>query len=183
MRKVIASINISIDGYCDHTVGIADEEIHDHFANMLHQAGILLYGRTTYQMMESYWPTLVAHPSGERHMDDFAKAIDRVPKLLFSRTLKKVNWKTTTLATKSLAEEIQALKQQPGKDIYVGSPSLISECFQKNLADEYQLVVHPVIAGKGLTLFQNVAEQSILKLTNTKRFGSGAILLSYQPAK
>lgn len=183
MRKVIASINQSIDGYCDHTVGIADEEIHDHFANMLHLAGILLYGRTTYQMMESFWPTLVANPSGERHMDDFAKAIDRVPKLLFSRTLKKVEWKTTTLATKSLAEEIRALRQQPGKDIYVGSPSLISACFNENLADEYQLVVHPVIAGKGLPLFKNVSNQSILKLTNTKRFGSGAILLTYEIQK
>lgn len=183
MRKVIASINQSIDGYCDHTVGIADEEIHDHFASMLHQAGILLYGRTTYQMMESFWPTLVANPSGEKHMDDFAKAIDRVPKLLFSKTLKKVDWKTTTIATKSLAEEISALKKQPGKDIFIGSPSLISACFHENLADEYQLVVHPVIAGKGLPLFKNVAVQAILKLTNTKKFGSGAFLLTYERRK
>jgi dihydrofolate reductase len=183
MRKVIAAINMTIDGFCDHTAGIADDELHQHYNDLLKNAGALLYGRTTYQLMESYWPTLVRNPSGNKPEDDFAVLIDNIPKIVFSHTLKKVDWKNAKLATKNIEDEIQDLKQQPGKDIFVGSPSLIATCTKLNLLDEYQLCIHPVILGKGLPLFKDINDKSVLQLINTKSFQSGAIVLTYLPTK
>src|SRR5688572_31916890 len=91
MRKVIAAFNTTIDGNCDHTAGIADEELHQHYADLLDNAGVILYGRTTYQLMQ-YWQTLLKNPSGEKASDDFAKAIDKIPKIVFSRNLKNTDW-------------------------------------------------------------------------------------------
>ena len=182
MRKVIASINMTLDGYCDHTSAIADEEVHDHFTEMLKEAGVLLYGRITYQLME-YWPQLLENPSGNKAMDDFAVAIDAVPKIVFSRTLDHVDWKTATLAQGELRDVVAKLKQEPGKDIFACSPSLIVQLTQLNLIDEYHLCVHPVIAGKGLPLFKNISERIILKLLKTKTFGGGHIAVYYEPVK
>lgn len=179
MRKLIATINITLDGYCDHTAMIAVEEIHTHYSDLLKNAGALLYGRITYQLMESYWPMLVQNPSGNKPMDDFAVAIDNVTKIVFSRTLKSVEWKNTTLAKGGLKEEVLKLKQQPGNDIYAGSPSMIAALTEFDLVDEYQLCVHPVIAGSGLPLFKNISERIVLKLLKTKTFGSGAMMLYY----
>lgn len=180
MRKIIATMNVTIDGFCDHTAGIPDEELHNHYTELLRNAGGILYGRTTYQLMENYWPTLVKKPSGEKSMDEFAMAIHNVPKIVFSRTLKNLTWENSTLAAKDLKEEVLTLRQQPGKDIFVGSPSLISALHSLNLLDEYQLCIHPVIIGKGLPLFKNVNERSVLKHIKTKTFGSGIISLYYQ---
>ena len=174
---------MTLDGFCDHTSGIADEELHQHYTKLLQNSGSLLYGRITYQLMESFWPALVKNPSGDKAMDEFAVAIENIPKIVFSSTLNKVGWKNAKLATKGIKEEVSALKQQPGGDSLVGSPSLIAACTQLNLADEYQLCVHPVIAGKGLPLFNMINEQIILRLVNTKAFGSGAIVLYYEPTK
>lgn len=174
---------MSLDGYCDHTGMLPDGELHDHFTAMLKNAGAVLYGRITYQLMESFWPTVAKNPTGEKHMDDFALAIDNVPKVLFSRTVKSVSWKNTTLAKGSIQEEVMALRKQPGKDIFAGSPSLIVALTQLNLVDEYQLCVHPVIVGSGLPLFKNISERRVLKLTQTKTFKSGIILVHYEPVK
>jgi len=181
MRKIIAALNMTLDGFCDHTHGIADDELHKHYSELLRNAGVILYGRITYQLME-FWPTLVKNPSGNKSMDEFAVIMDNVPKIVFSRTLKQVEWKSATLATRGIREEVIELKQKPGKDIYVGSPSLIVALTQLNLFDEYQLCVHPVIAGSGLPLFKNISEKIVLKLSKTKTFGSGAIVLYYEPA-
>lgn len=170
---------MSIDGYCDHTAGIPDEAIHNHYTELLRTADAILYGRTTYQLMEDYWPTLVANPSGEKSMDDFAAAIDNIEKVVFSHTLKDVTWRNSRLATQTLEQEILQLKQQPGRDFFVGSPGLISQCTNLNLIDEYQLCVHPVVAGSGMRLFKNVDEMFRLKLMNTKVFGSGAVIHYY----
>lgn len=179
MRKLIAAINMSIDGYCDHTAGVPDEEIHNHYTQLLRSADTILYGRTTYQLMEDYWPTLVANPSGEKSMDDFAAAIDDIEKVVFSHTLNDVTWRNTRLATQTLKDEVLQLKQQTGRDFFVGSPGLISQCTNLNLIDEYQLCVHPVVAGSGMRLFKNVDEMFRLKLLNTKVFGSGAVIHYY----
>lgn len=179
MRKLIAAINMTIDGYCDHTAGIPDEEIHNHYTQLLRSTDTILYGRTTYQLMEDYWPALIAKPSGEKAMDDFAVAIDDIEKVVFSRTLKEVAWRNSRIATNSLKEEIQLLKQQPGKDFFVGSPGLIAQATNLNLIDEYQLCIHPVVAGKGLRLFKDVPEMFQLKLLNTKVFSSGAMINYY----
>lgn len=184
MRKVVAAINMMIDGFCDHTSGIADEEIHEHFTELIRGAGVLLYGRTTYQLMESYWPAVVKNPTGNKSMDDFAIAIEEVPKIVFSRTLNNVDgWKNVTLAKKDLKEEVLALRQQEGRDIFIGSPGLIVALTKLNLIDEYQLCVHPVIGGSSLPLFKNITDRSVFKLLKTKTFASGAINVCYEPKK
>jgi dihydrofolate reductase len=179
MRKIIAGLNMTLDGFCDHTAGIADDEIHEHYNEVLRNAGTLIYGRTTYQLMESYWPTLVANPSGNKAEDDFAVLMDNIDKIVYSRTLTSVDWKNSTLRSEIKPDEIEALKQQPGKDIYVGSPSMIVQFTNLGLIDEYRLLVHPVILGKGLTLFRNIQEKVDLKLTNTKTFTNGVVGLYY----
>ncbi|TGL58717.1 dihydrofolate reductase family protein [Leptospira sarikeiensis] len=180
MRKIIAAINMTLDGFCDHTSGVPDEEIHQHYADLLRNAGAVLYGRVTYQLME-FWRTILENPTGEKAMDDFAVAIDSTPKIVFSRTLKNVDWKSVKLASQDLEKEVLELKQQSGKDVFVCSPSLIVALTKLNLINEYQLCVHPVIAGSGLPLFKNISEKILLKLTKTRPFGVGAVILYYEP--
>lgn len=182
MRKIIAAINMTIDGFCDHTAGIPDEEIHQHYADLLNNADAILYGRITYQLMQ-YWQNMVKNPSGEKSMDDFAAAIDSIPKIVFSRTLESTGWESARLAHKNIKDEVLELKQSHNsgsKDIFVGSPGLIVTLTQLGLIDEYQLCVHPVIVGSGLPLFKNITNRVVLKLVKTKRFSSGAILLYYR---
>ena len=173
---------MTIDGFCDHTHGIPDEELHDHYSDLLDGAGTILYGRITYQLMQ-YWQTLLEHPSDKRSENRFAEVIDRIPKVVFTRTVKDPGWGSARLAKRDLKEEVLELRQVEGKDILVGSPSLIVSLTQLNLIDEYQLCIHPVIAGKGLPLFKNISEKRILKLLKTKTFGSGAIVLYYEPSR
>lgn len=182
MTKVIAAINMTIDGVCDHTAGLPDEEIHQHYTDLLNSADIILYGRTTYQLMQ-YWQTLIKNPSGEKTADDFALAIDKIQKIVFSHKLKNTDWDSAKLATKPIEELVRDLKQQSGKDILIGSRSLITQLMKLNLINEYQLCVHPVIAGNGLLLFENVHDRTIFKLTKTKNFINGAVTLYYEPTK
>jgi dihydrofolate reductase len=183
MRKLIAAINMTLDGFCDHTAVNPDEEIHRHYTELLIDAGAIIYGRITYQLMESYWPALVKNPTGKKSMDEFAVAIDNIPKIVFSHTLNHVAWETVKLAKGGVKEEVLELKQQPGKNVLVGSPSMILALMKLDLIDEYQLCVHPVIVGSGLPLFRDVHDRTVLKLSKTKIFGSGAIILYYEPAK
>jgi dihydrofolate reductase len=183
MRKLIAAMNMTLDGFCDHTAMIADDEIHQHYNELLSNAGTLLYGRITFQLME-FWPTLLKNPSGNKTLDEFAVTIDKIPKIVFSHTLKNVEWKTAKLASKDIKEEILELRQETGKDILIGSPSLIVSCMNLNLVDEFQLCVHPVILGSGLRLLlKNINDAINLKLLKTKPFGCGAIALYYEPVK
>lgn len=183
MIKLIAAINMTLDGFCDHTAGIADGELHQHFNELLSTAGTLLYGRITYQLMESYWPSIVKHPTDVKPVDEFAVLIDNISKIVFSRTLKKVDWKNTELKKEVIKEELLELKHQASKNILVGSPSLIVALSQLDLIDEFQLSVHPVILGSGLPLFKNVKDRMNLKLLKTKTFGCGAVTLYYEPTK
>src|SRR6476659_9757431 len=186
MRKLIAAINMTIDGFCDHTAMIADEEIHQHYNELLSNAGTLIYGRITYQLMESYWPTVVKNPTGNNPTDEFAITIDNISKIVFSRTLKNVDWTNERVAKGGIEEEVLELKQSRNggsKDILVGSPSLIVASTNLNLIDEYQLSVQPTIVGKGLQLLKNINERIDLKLLRTKTFGCGAVTLYYAPTK
>jgi dihydrofolate reductase len=183
MRKLIAAINMTLDGFCDHTAVTADEEIHNHYTELLRSAGDLIYGRITYQLMESYWPTVVKNPTGNKSADDFAVMIENIPKIVFSNTLNSVGWKNVRLAKRDVKEEVSELKRQPGRDIVVGSPSMIVALLKLDLIDEYQLMVHPVVAGKGLPLFRNINDRVVFKLLKTKTFGSGAITFYYERAK
>ena len=179
MRKVIAAINMTLDGFCDHTAAIADDELHQHYADLLRNAGVLLYGRITYQLME-YWKSVVKNPTGNKATDEFAEIMDKTPKIVFSHTLKNTDWDSAQLAKRPLEEEVKVLSQQPGKDIYVGSPGLIAALTELDLIDEYQLCIHPVILGNGLPLFKNIRDKKILKLIKTKSFSSGSIVLYYE---
>jgi len=181
MRKVIAAINMTLDGFCDHTAIIPDDEIHHHYAELLSNAGIVLYGRITYQLME-FWRTVLENPTGNKSMDDFAIVMDNTPKIVFSHTLKSLDWKSAKLADRDIEDEVLELKQQSGKDIFVGSPGLIVALTKLNLINEYQICIHPVIAGSGLPLFKNINNRTLLKLINTKTFNGGAVILYYEPA-
>ncbi len=174
---------MTLDGFCDHTAVIADAELHQHFNELLRNADTLLYGRITYQLMESYWPSIVKNPTGVKPEDEFAVLIDNISKIVYSRTLKKVDWKNSKLKKEVIKEEILELKQQAGKNILAGSPSLIVALSQLDLIDEFQLSVHPIVLGSGLPLFKNVKDRINLKLLKTKTFGSGAVTLYYEPTK
>jgi len=179
MRKLIAAMNMTLDGFCDHTAMIADEEIHRHYNELLRNADTLIYGRITYQLMESYWPTVVKKPTGNKPTDDFAVLIDNISKIVFSRTLKNVDWKNTKLKSEVIKEEVLELKRQEGKSLLVGSPCLIVALTQLDLIDEYQLGVQPIVLGSGLPLFKNVKGRINLKLLKTKTFGCGAVMFYY----
>lgn len=183
MAKIVATLNITLNGSCDHTSGIADEALHHHYTEVIRGSDIILYGRTTYQLMEDYWPGLVKHPSGEKSMDEFAMALHNIQKVVFSSTLKSLSWENAVLAQKSLEEEVRSLKKLPGKDVLIGSPSLINELTKLRLIDEYQLCIHPVIAQDGLLLFKNIPERMILKLTKTKTFQAGQVMHYYERIK
>lgn len=180
MRKVIAAFNMTLDGVCDHTTGVADEGLHRHYAELIDNGGVILYGRITYQLMQ-FWQELLIKPSGEKATDDFAISIDKIPKLVFSKTLQDTGWDSAKLAGKSLVDEVLELKQQPGKDILVGSRSLIIQLLNSNLIDEFQICIHPVIEGKGLLLFDQIKQRIFLKLNKTKSLNSGATVFYYEP--
>ena len=183
MRKLIAAINMTLDGFCDHTAVLADEEIHHHYTELLGQGYAILYGRTTYQLME-FWRTFLENPSEVKSMNDFAIAIDNIPKIVFSHTLNNVEWKSATIANRDLKETVLELKQSRNggsKNIFVGSPSLIIQLMNLNFIDEFQLCIHPVVAGNGLPLFENIKDRTIFKLVKTKTFNGGAVILYYEP--
>ena len=183
MRKLIAAMNMTLDGFCNHEAGIADDEIHQHYNEVLSNADTLIYGRITYQLMESYWPSVVKNPTGNKPTDEFAVLIDNIQKVVFSRTLTKVDWKNSTLKKEIIKEDVLDLKKETGKNILVGSPSLIVAVTQLDLVDEFQIAVQPTILGRGLPLFKNIKDRVNLKLLKTKTFGCGAVVLYYEPSK
>jgi dihydrofolate reductase len=180
MRKLIAAMNMTLDGYCDHTAMSADDEIHDHYTELLRSSGIALYGRKTFQLME-YWKSVLANPTGNEATDHFAVAIDEIHKIVYSRTLEDVDWKGTELRREIVKDEIVDLKRQTGKDIVAGSPSMIIQLANLELIDEFQIGVQPVIAGSGLPLFKNIEDRIDLTLIKTKTFACGAVFFYYEP--
>lgn len=182
MTKVIAAFNMTLDGFCDHTSVDGSDEIHQLYADLINQAGALLYGRVTYHLME-YWIPFAKQPTGDKATDAFATAIDKARKIVFSSTLKKLGWDSAKLATKSLKEEVMALKQNTKRGIYVCSPSLIVELTDLKMIDEYQLCIHPVVAGGGLPLFKNIRQRVYLKLEKSEVLGFGAVVLHYLTVK
>lgn len=175
-------MNMTLDGFCDHTAMTADDEIHQHYSDLLRDADTIIYGRITYQLME-YWKSVVENPTGNKATDDFAVTIDNISKIVYSRTLESVDWKNTELKKEIIIEEILDLKRQAGKDILVGSPSLIIALTNLGLVDEYQIAVHPTVVGSGLPLFKNISDRIDLKLLRTKTFDCGAVFLYYEPSK
>jgi len=182
MRNLIFGINVTIDGCCDHTKGIASEEIHDYFTDLFKDVDLIVYGRKTYELMVPFWPDIARNRSGgTRSMNDFATAFDAINKVVFSRSLERIDDENTRLVRSNLKEEISRLKQEPGKNISTGGVDLPSQLIELGLIDEVHIVVHPVIAGEGRRLFDGVNMQEALrmKLVESKIFESGGVALRY----
>lgn len=173
---------MTLDNVCEHTAGIADDALHQHYSELINNAGIILYGRVTYQLMQ-YWQSVLQDPAEEKAMNEFAISIDKIPKLVFSKSLQESGWRSAQITEKSPEEEVMQLKQQPGRDILVGSRSLIIQLLNSKLIDELQICIHPVIESKGMLLFDRIKERIMLKHLQTKLLPSGAVLLYYEPAQ
>jgi dihydrofolate reductase len=179
MRKVVFGINMTIDGYCGHETGIADDELHQYFTDLLRQSDVDIFGRNTYELMYPYWHDVAVAQSESPVVNEFARQYDAMAKIVFSTTMQSAEWNNTTLLRSGLREKIMELKQQPGKNISVGSLNIAAQAEQWGLIDEYHFVVHPIIAGRGPRLFQPGGGRS-LTLLNSKVFGSGAVALHYK---
>ena len=184
MRKLIYAINQTIDGCFDHTNMTPDEELFDFFINLVREADTLVYGRITYQLMVPYWPDALKDPSSSKAEIEFARAFDSAEKVVFSKSLAKVDDKNSRLVRTNPGEEIIRMKQQPGKDILVGGVAFPSYLIEQGLVDEYIFVVYPIIVGKGKRLMEGVSlqEKFRLKLVDSRILKSGAVLLHYVSA-
>ena len=181
MRNVVFGINITLDGCCDHTNQFADEETHEYWTGVLREAGLLVYGRKTYELMVPFWPDVAKTQSATKALNEFARVFDSINRVVFSRTLDSVEDKNTRIVRTDLRDEILKLKQEPGKNILVGGVSLPSQLIELGLVDEYRIVVGPILAGEGRRLLDGVSlpEKLQLKLVESKIFKSGCVALRY----
>jgi dihydrofolate reductase len=183
MRKLIFGINITLDGCCDHTKVIGDDEVHDYFTHQLRQADVLVYGRKTYQLMVPFWPDVAKnHSAPTKAMNDFADAFDAINKIVvFSRTLDKMEGTKTSIVDTDLKETILKLKHEEGKDILLGGVDVPSQLIGLDLIDEYRFVVQPLIVGEGRRLLEGTTlpQRLQLKLVESKVFRSGSVALHY----
>ncbi len=184
MKRLILSINVTLDGCCDHTEVIADDELHRYAANLIEDSDGVLFGRVTYQLFESYWPSVASSGSGSKTEVDFARQLNSKRKYVVSSTLDKLEWRNSFLIKGELAYEVTKLKHDNGKALVMfGSPGLASALARLGLIDEYHFLVQPTIAGRGPTLFQGIGQRLNLKMIGTRSFGSGVAMLRYIPAE
>jgi dihydrofolate reductase len=185
MRPLRYSINVTLDGCCDHRAIPADEDLHRHAVENLNRADALLFGRVTYEMMESAWrPAAPAAPTGATPdwMEPFAQTINAAKKYVVSGTLEQVDW-NAELVRGDLGKAVQQLKRESGKGLLVGGVKLPLALTELGLIDEYEFVVHPRLAGHGPTLFAGLSKQVDLKLVSRLEFGSGAVAMRYEPRR
>ena len=184
VRPLRYSINVTLDGCCDHRAVSPDEELHRHHAENLTQADALLFGRVTYEMMEAAWrmpaQTGVRPDWMEPWMEPFARTIDAAKKYVVSSTLERVDW-NAELVRGDLGKAVQQLKQESGKGLFVGGVKLPLALAELGLIDEYEFVVHPRLVGHGPTLFAGLSKYVDLKLVSRLEFGSGAVAMRYEP--
>ena len=182
MRPLRYSINVTLDGCCDHRVMLADEDLHRHAVENLAQADALLFGRVTYEMMEAAW-RLPAQPGAwPDWMESFARTIDAAKKYVVSSTLERVDW-NAELVRGDLGQAVQQLKRESGNGLLVGGVKLPLALAELGLIDEYEFVVHPRLAGHGPTLFAGLSKIVDLKLVSRLEFGSGAVAMRYEPGR
>ena len=182
MRPLRYSINVTLDGCCDHREMIADEDLHRHAVENLAQADALLFGRVTYEMMEAAWRRPA--PAGARPdwMEPFARTIDAAKKYVVSSTLDRVDW-NAELVRGDLGKAVQQLKQESGRGLFTGGVRLPLALAELGLIDEYEFVVHPRVAGHGPTLFAGLSRRVDLKLLGRVELGSGAVAMRYEPRR
>jgi len=181
--KLILAINVSLDGFADHTVAVAaDDEMHKFYSRLLDTTAIALMGRITYELMAGYWPHAHEDPAITPGVLDFAEKYNTVRKIVFSRTMSSVDWTNTTIVRENMIETISDLKRQTDGNISIGGISLAQDCMRNLLIDEYYLAVHPIIAGTGRLLFDQMNEPINLRLVDTEVFSSGVVVLHYLSA-
>lgn len=185
MRKIISFMHISLDGFVAGPNGEMDwinvnEEIFDHVGKRINEGDTALYGRMTYQMMESYWPTAANKPDASKHDIEHSKWYSKVHKIVLSKTMKDEGLANVTVINDDLLNRVNELKEQEGSDILLfGSPRATHSLIEKNLIDGYWLFVNPVILGNGIPLFKNIRDRVKLKLLTTRQFECGVTELSY----
>lgn len=181
MRKLIYGINLTLDGCCDHTKGVADGETHEYWTDFLRGGDLLVYGRKTFELMVPFWPEVAKTQSMDQASNDFARVFDSIDRVVFSRTLDQVADGKTRIIHGDLRDEILRLKQEPGQSILTGGVSLPSQLIELDLVDEYRMVVGPILAGAGRRLLDdvNLGDRPQLKLVETKTFSSGCVALHY----
>ena len=181
MRNVIYAINLTLDGCCDHTKFNPDDELLEHYAHLLRDVDLLVYGRKTYQLMVPYWPDVAKDPSSTKADKEFARTFVSIKKVVFSRSLDSAEDGNTRIVRTNLPDEILKLKQEPGKDILVGGVDIPSQLIELGLVDEYRFVVGPIVVGEGRRLLEGVSlgERLQLKLVESKVFKSGWVALRY----
>ncbi len=180
MQPLRYSINVTLDGCCDHRAAIADEDLHRNAIENINRADALLFGRVTYEMMEAAWrPSAQAEPDW---MEPFARTISAAKKYVVSSTLDRVDW-NAELVRGDLEKAIQQLKQKPGKGLLVGGVKLPLALAELGLIDEYEFVVQPRLVGHGPTLFAGLSKRVDLKLVSRLEFGSGAVAMRYEPRR
>ena len=182
MRPLRYSINVTLDGCCDHRAGVTDEELHRYWAENLAQADALLFGRVTYEMMEEAWRLSTRTVAMPDWTEPFARTIDAAKKYVLSRTLNQVDW-NAELIRGDLGQAVQQLKQESGKGLFVGGVRLPMALAELGLIDEYEFVVQPRLAGHGPTLFAGLSKHVDLKLVSRLEFGSGAVAMRYEPRR
>ena len=180
MRPLRYSINVTLDGCCDHRAIPADEDLHRHAAESLSQADALLFGRVTYEMMEAAWRPSAQSEAKPDWMEPFAQTIDAAKKYVVSSTLEQVDW-NAELVRGDLGDAVQQLKREPGEGLFLGGVQLPLALTELGLIDEYEIVVHPRIAGHGPTLFAGLSKLVDLKLVDRVELGSGAVAMRYEP--
>ena len=180
MRPLRYSINVTLDGCCDHRAIVPDEELHHHAMENIAHADALLLGRATYELMEAGWREPA--PAGARPdwMEPFARTIDAARKYVVSSTLERVDW-NAELVRGDLEKAVQQLKRESGKGLFVGGVTLPQALAELGLIDEYEFVVHPRLAGHGRTLFAGLSKHLDLKLLSRLELGSGAVAMRYGP--
>ena len=184
MRKLIFAINTTLDGCCDHTKQLADEETHEYFTSLMREADLQVFGRKTYELMVPFWPEVAKNQSMTKASNEFARAFDSVKKDVFSRSLDSAEDRNTRIVRTNLRDEIVKLKQEQGKSILVGGLSVASQLIELGLVDEYVFVVSPIIAGEGRRLLEGVSlqERLQLRLVESKIFQSGCVAVRYLKA-
>ncbi len=181
-RPLRYSINLTLDGCCDHRAIAADEDLHRHAVENLNRSDALLFGRVTYQMMEAaFRPPAGSGPRPD--MEPFARTIDAAKKYVVSRTLDRVDWNAELVRGDHLGKAVRQLERESGKGLFVGGVKLPLALAELGLIDEYEFVVHPRLAGHGPTLFAGLSTYVDLKLVGRREFGSGAVAMRYQPRR